>query len=129
MKYLIASIVVVIASCGPGISTPPSQPQAPCTVSKQNGVSTITCSDGSSVDVSDGAPGLPGQNLSLTFVDPCPSIVIPHPELLMQIDGILYAVYASGTKIHLSRLQENTTYQTTDGRACTFSIQNGAIVE
>jgi hypothetical protein len=98
------------------------QSAAPCTVSSDSTGAFITCPDGTSTFVRNGQDGIDGRDGSqITWVDPCPSIVVPYPELLARIDGAYYAVYASGTKIHLTRLTPGA-YATTDGRACSFTI-------
>jgi hypothetical protein len=76
-----------------------------------------------------GAPGADGTSFVGEIIDPCPSIAATHPEVLFLINGVFYAVYASGQKIHLSALNENTIYSTTDGRACEFMIVDGAVVQ
>jgi hypothetical protein len=77
-----------------------------------------------------GLPGLqgePGTSFVGDVIDPCPSLPAQHPEVLFLIEGTYYAVYASGQKIHLSALLENTLYATTDGRNCRFRIEDGEI--
>jgi hypothetical protein len=98
----------------------------PCTVSSNSSGAIITCPDGSTASVANGVDGLDGSVIE--WVDPCPTIVVAYPELLMKVDGVLYAVYASGAKIHLVKLTPGT-YATTDGRSCTFTINvNGELV-
>ncbi len=123
---LVLSMFVVISSCGR--LHPHSQAAAPCTVSSNSLGSYINCPDGSSTFVANGIDGSDGLDGSVVeFVDPCPAIVVAHPELLMKIDNILYAVYASGTKIHLTKLGPGN-YATTDGRFCYFTINaNGEL--
>lgn len=78
---------------------------------------------------STGLQGEPGTSFVGEVVDPCPTLSATHPEVLFLIDGTYYAVYASGQKIHLSPLDEDTTYKTTDGRDCYFKIIAGFVVQ
>lgn len=117
-------MLVVMSGCG----ELNGRDAAPCTVSSDATGAFITCPDGTSTFVRNGQNGVDGQDGStITWVDPCPTLVVPFPELLALIDGSYYAVYASGTKIHLARLTPGT-YSTTDGRSCTFVIgSNGEL--
>ena len=114
MKIKHALLALILTSCGQAGRTPLS-----CTVQDLGGAALVSCPDGSSATISDGEDGLDGA--SIEFVDPCPHISAPFPELLALVDNKYYAVYASGVKIHLAYLKPGG-YITTDGRSCVFTI-------
>jgi len=140
MKYILIFLALCLVGCGPA----KKRPSVNCTVENTFDGALITCPDGSSALITSGldgkdgergplgptgAPGAQGEagpagrNLSVEAVDPCPELVTSFPEYLFLIEGTYYAVYASGTKIHLARLVPGA-YATTDGRACSFSINS-----
>jgi hypothetical protein len=88
----------------------------------------IICADGTSTKVSNGkngADGAPGQNgdsgTIVAVIQLCSAIPAPYPEVLLRIDGQLFAVYADGAKTHLVLLTPGA-YRTTDGRGCNFTV-------
>ena len=123
--FVILSIGTLLAGCDgrDGING------QPCSVYSDSSGAFINCPDGSSTFVPNGKDGQDGADGSrITWIDPCPRLVVPFPELIALVDGAYYAVYASGTKIHLARLIPGT-YATTDGRACTFTVNaNGELL-
>lgn len=70
-----------------------------------------------------GPQGEPGESSIIEVVPTCPGIPGNYPEVLWRLDGKLYAVYASGQKIHLTELTPGN-YVTTDGRNCHFTVDN-----
>lgn len=125
--FIILGIGTALTSCGRMHGRDGVSP-APCTVSSDATGAFINCPDGTSTFVPNGRDGQDGRDGSrITWVDPCPSIVVQFPELLALVDGSYFAVYASGTKIHLVKLTPGA-YATTDGRACSFTIDaNGEL--
>ena len=74
-----------------------------------------------------GEPGMPGASGSIiTPVIPCPSKSGSYPEVLLCIENKLYASFTSNNH-HDVRYAEvgPGNYQTTDGRACVFSVVSG----
>jgi hypothetical protein len=117
-----------------------------CTVTEvENGVE-IACEDGSSSIVlngqdgtdgedgengTDGSDGQDGESFFYGTIDPCgPQTANGLDEVLLEFnDSSIYAVYASGGRIHLTKLTPGT-YVTTDGTNCVFTIdENGDYVE
>jgi hypothetical protein len=88
-------------------------------LSGKDGTDGINGSDGI-----DGSPGSPGS--LIVPIIPCPSRVGQYPEVLMCIDDKLYAVFV-GSGLNSVRYSEIPPgrYQTTDGRACNFSVTSG----
>lgn len=76
---------------------------------------------------SQGVPGPTGAASSIEVIVPCPTLVGAYPEVLWRLDGILYAVYSSGSKIHLTELTAGN-YVTTDGRGCNFTVNTDGSV-
>lgn len=68
------------------------------------------------------------QNLpysTVSIVDPCPLVSSNKPkEMLINVDGRIFAYFEQGNKRHLAELTAGVTYQTTDHRACQFTIDN-----
>lgn len=122
---ILASLTVFVAatilSCvGPqGPVGPKGDSGDSCTILQGAGFALIECPDGSSALVFDGE-----DSASISWTNPCPGIETSHPELLLVQGGIYYAVYASGSKIHLARLVEGVQYRTTDGRDCRFKLED-----
>lgn len=73
--------------------------------------------DGRSVE------GPPGKDAELETIELCPSTTssIGFKEYVLKIQGELYAVYASGQKIFMTKLKPGN-YVTTDGRNCQFTV-------
>ena len=126
-----------------------------CTVEPNSVGSTITCPDGSTSVVvngtngtngtdgtsgTDGAAGTNGTNgnngtdgvdaTPITLVPFCPSIAGAFPEFGMCIGNQLIAVYDGPTNsdVRLVKLTPGN-YQTTDGRACTFTLVSGCTIQ
>ena len=81
-------------------------------------------------DGKDGTNGTDGKDgtdaTPVTAVHPCPDTWQPNTELFLCISGTMYAVYDSGTPgaVHLTSLAVGGEYMTTDGRSCTFTVQD-----
>lgn len=97
---------------------PPGPAGKACSVLQGDGFALIECEDSSAI-VRDGEDSTP-----ITWVDPCPELPATFPELLLLQDGVYYAVYASGNKIHLTALMDGVQYRTTDGRNCRFMVED-----
>lgn len=152
MIMIICVILALIASCGIGYHTP--KPEAPpagpkgddggsCSVTVTDAGALIQCEDGTTALVTngsngsdgldgqdgvDGADGAPGLNALVEVIDPCGQESSYDEVLFRFSDGNLYAVYASGNKIHLTELVPGT-YITTDGTDCTFTVTEDLEVE
>lgn len=73
-----------------------------------------------------GVVGLPGKNAKqIEAFSFCPTIpgVLGHTnrESYLVVENFIYAIYTDGTHIFLTLLNPGT-YQTTDGRNCTFTV-------
>lgn len=106
----------------------PKGPQGPagssCNVLQGEGFAIVTCGSTSAL-IKDGEDGINGQDAqNIEWVDPCPEVATNHPELLLKMGAAYFAVYASGQRIHLTRLIDDVNYRTTDGRACTFTLED-----
>lgn len=88
--------------------------------------------DGESIQGPAGRDGTDGINTNpVTEVRPCPDTWKPNTELFLCINSTLYAVYDPSQLggVHLTALDEGATYQTTDGRACVFTVKPNCELE
>lgn len=103
-----------------------------CTVvNKTPAGATILCTDGSSVDITNGSNGLDGvdgSNGILKVVDPCgPSATTPDEILIVLNDFTVIAWYQS---LGLSVLEPHIEYRTTDHQKCKFKVDEfGNVIE
>lgn len=71
-----------------------------------------------------GGVGSSGADAILEVINPCGDDPA-HDEVILRLSGgRLLAHYSSGGKQFLTLLQANTTYSTTDGHACTFTVDS-----
>lgn len=65
--------------------------------------------------------GLPRSEVSV--VDPCPDVASNQPkEMLLRVGDKTVAYFEQGNKRFVSELVSGVTYQTTDSRACQFTL-------
>jgi hypothetical protein len=116
------------SSCS--VSTVVAGPVAP------NGGAQIICDNGSSALILNGAPGTNGLPAPATpysianIVTPCPNVSGSNKEVLLVLQNraILASVSenVNGKNTRLSLIGQGS-FQTTDGRACAFSVSANAI--
>lgn len=61
----------------------------------------------------------------ISVMDPCPTIdsISGYKEMLFELeDGTVIAYFENGSRHFLTELIEGVTYQTTDDRACQFTL-------
>lgn len=58
---------------------------------------------------------------SVSTVTFCPNLAGAFPETGIVVDDKIYALYYDGSNPHLSLIPQGN-YQTTDGRACNFTV-------
>ena len=90
-----------------------------CSVVQDVGGATITCSDGSSAYIADGADGLDAPFAISEVRDPCGDGPGPDEVILIFATGEWVAWYQN---LGLSILTPGGTYQTTDQQACVFTV-------
>ena len=96
------------------------QPGAGCTVVKIGTITNITCGDTTS-QVHDGT--------AIETIELCPGVGGgSFREYLVRIDGQLYGVYASGSKVGMAKLWPGP-WVTTDGRGCQFTVTTNGEVQ
>lgn len=100
-----------------------------------NSARMLDCVDGCStfsngvdgIDGADGTDGIDGTDAVFEVVDPCgDNPAFAHEEVLLRLvsGGPLYAHYSNGSLQFLTPLYPNTSYRTTDGTNCHFSIDS-----
>lgn len=93
-----------------------------CTIESLEGGAEIVCGS-SSVVVSNGVDGKDGLNAaSVSIIDPCPTMEVDYPELMLKIGDMYVAYFQDGQMEFLTVLKSGVKYQTTDGRACIFQV-------
>lgn len=93
---------------------------ASCSVASVPSGAIVSCTDGSSELVLNGTDGIDATPIET--IELCPTVAGgSFKEYLLRINGALYGVYASGSRIGLTRLSPGN-WVTTDGRSCHFTI-------
>ena len=137
---IIAVSILLVTACGSHREEPT------CSVTKVDDISTITCPDGTvtniqdGVDGSDGLSGAPGQvgvgiqgpvgpqgpsgapGTIVTVVPLCPNLPGVYPEVLLRINGLLYAFLEGGNNLGRLVYVGPGSYSSSDGRACSFTV-------
>lgn len=127
-KLLILSLFA-LSACGFN-----SVGERSCTVSpKVDGVVTISCPDGTKTTITDGSSGSDGEKgdrgevgapgTQVSVIPLCPEITGSHPEVLLRIDGLLYAFMEDGNQGRLVWVKPGN-YVTTDRRNCAFTVDS-----
>lgn len=122
------------ASGSDGVNGVDGQDGSSCTVqtvaasgAAPNGGARITCTDGSDALLLNGTNGSNAPATPYTIVNiikPCPTIAGPNPEVILVLANrtLLASVSQSaGSNTRLALLQPGG-WQTTDGRACAFTV-------
>jgi hypothetical protein len=112
-------IIFTVVACE-GLRGPQGVPGQGCIVLESEEFVLIQCGETKATVYN----GVDGKDAEIEWVDPCPELYHRFPELLMLIEDEYYAVYSSRTKTHLTKLVDNTTYRTTDGRQCYFTLED-----
>lgn len=118
MKYLLL-MSLFLFSCGSEIVVGPIGPKGeagvpglPCKVTTDDDGSTLTCADGSYVDV------------TVTHIELCPDIISKRfKQYIIKIGHDLFIVSMHGKKIKYTKVLVGS-WVTTDGRNCHFSIDD-----
>lgn len=90
-----------------------------------NGGAMVICGSSSTLILngSDGAAGAAAT--SPDILRPCPNLAGSYAEVLMRYGSVVVASFSSnmaGDNTRFTVLVPNTSYTTTDGRSCSFSI-------
>jgi hypothetical protein len=153
MKYLL--LILTLLSCGrekrderPStvihettvIEGTPGKDGAACTVEDTDTGATITCPDGSSADLLNGATGPQGEqgaagedavlpnSTIVAIIDPCGPQGAYDEVVLRLADGTLIAHYSHGNKQHFAILKPGSYRTTQGGDECSFTVDADLIL-
>lgn len=124
-RYQMLSIwCLVFTFVGCGESTFVTQP---CHVEKVDNTTFVTCPDGSSSEIKDGAvgpqgnPGVNGNNAILEVIDPCGDNPHQIDEVILKANGILLT-YIESNKYRFLGVLTPGTYITKDKQLCKYIV-------
>lgn len=142
-KLYIGIVITLFYGCSPPIRIvpipgPSGAPGTPCTVSKVDGVSTISCPDGTSSAIQDGLAGSigpqgivgpAGQPASqVTVVQFCPGYTTSYPSVFPEfgflINGKIYATYWDGKNAWTAQVVPGYYQSTSTTAPCNFTVNS-----
>lgn len=143
MRYMLVVLLLSLIGCGrgpigpQGVPGPTGASAQPCNVQEVSGGATVTCPNGSSSFIANGATGATGvtgaAGTIITVVQFCTGYTYSYPttfpEQALCIAGNLYGVYDGGANdVFLSELPAGEYTTTSTSAPCNFSIAANCVV-